>query len=86
PHLTEYVLDTALAQVARWRAQGLDVPVAVNVSPRDVHTPGLASGAGHGPAGRGTTFTDLAVLILDAGPDPAAYGRDRYPSGRVPAP
>ncbi|MEV5278948.1 EAL domain-containing protein [Streptomyces sp. NPDC051994] len=42
PHLTEYVLDTALAQVARWRAQGLNVPVAVNVSPRDVHTPGFA--------------------------------------------
>lgn len=38
PHLTEYVLDTALGQVAKWRAQGLDVPVAVNVSPRDVHT------------------------------------------------
>ncbi|RVU22722.1 EAL domain-containing protein [Streptomyces antnestii] len=42
PHLTEYVLETALAQVARWRAQGLRVPVAVNVSPRDVHTPGFA--------------------------------------------
>ncbi|MGW1890990.1 putative bifunctional diguanylate cyclase/phosphodiesterase [Streptomyces sp. NPDC002004] len=42
PHLTEYVLETALAQVARWRAQGLLVPVAVNVSPRDVHTPGFA--------------------------------------------
>ncbi|WP_374119065.1 putative bifunctional diguanylate cyclase/phosphodiesterase [Streptomyces odontomachi] len=42
PHLTEYVLETALAQVARWRAQGLKVPVAVNVSPRDVHTPGFA--------------------------------------------
>lgn len=42
PHLTEYVLETALGQVARWRAQGLDVPVAVNVSPRDVHTPGFA--------------------------------------------
>ncbi|MEW2545555.1 EAL domain-containing protein [Streptomyces sp. NPDC047002] len=42
PHLTEYVLETALAQVARWRAQGLMVPVAVNVSPRDVHTPGFA--------------------------------------------
>ncbi|MEV6393208.1 bifunctional diguanylate cyclase/phosphodiesterase [Streptomyces sp. NPDC051907] len=42
PHLTEYVLDTALAQVAVWRAQGLEVPVAVNVSPRDVHTPGFA--------------------------------------------
>ncbi|MFF3320913.1 putative bifunctional diguanylate cyclase/phosphodiesterase [Streptomyces sp. NPDC002889] len=42
PHLTEYVLETALAQVAKWRAQGLEVPVAVNVSPRDVHTPGFA--------------------------------------------
>ncbi|WP_030900240.1 putative bifunctional diguanylate cyclase/phosphodiesterase [Streptomyces sp. NRRL F-5126] len=42
PHLTEYVLETALAQVARWRAHGLMVPVAVNVSPRDVHTPGFA--------------------------------------------
>ncbi|MEE4540779.1 EAL domain-containing protein [Streptomyces sp. V4-01] len=42
PQLTEYVLETALAQIARWRAMGLDVPVAVNVSPRDVHTPGFA--------------------------------------------
>jgi diguanylate cyclase (GGDEF)-like protein len=42
PQLTEYVLDTALAQVARWRRMGLDVPVAVNVSPRDVHSPGFA--------------------------------------------
>jgi diguanylate cyclase len=42
PQLTEYVLETALAQVARWRAMGIEVPVAVNVSPRDVHTPGFA--------------------------------------------
>ncbi|MFG2649479.1 putative bifunctional diguanylate cyclase/phosphodiesterase [Streptomyces sp. NPDC048436] len=42
PHLTEYVLETALGQVAKWMAQGLKVPVAVNVSPRDVHTPGFA--------------------------------------------
>jgi EAL domain-containing protein (putative c-di-GMP-specific phosphodiesterase class I) len=42
PQLTEYVLDTALAQIARWRRMGLDVPVAVNVSPRDVHSPGFA--------------------------------------------
>lgn len=44
PHLTDYVLETALAQVARWRAEGLDVPVAVNVSPRDVHTPDSCGG------------------------------------------
>ncbi|MGP4002477.1 putative bifunctional diguanylate cyclase/phosphodiesterase [Streptomyces sp. 8N706] len=42
PHLTEYVLETALGQVAQWRATGIEVPVAVNVSPRDVHTPGFA--------------------------------------------
>ncbi|SEO70250.1 diguanylate cyclase (GGDEF) domain-containing protein [Actinacidiphila rubida] len=42
PQLTEYVLDTALAQIARWREAGIDVPVAVNVSPRDVHSPGFA--------------------------------------------
>ncbi|MFE2430639.1 putative bifunctional diguanylate cyclase/phosphodiesterase [Streptomyces sp. NPDC059373] len=42
PHLTEYVLEKALGQIARWRAMGLEVPVAVNVSPRDVHSPGFA--------------------------------------------
>jgi diguanylate cyclase (GGDEF)-like protein len=42
PQLTEYVLETALAQIARWREMGLEVPVAVNVSPRDVHSPGFA--------------------------------------------
>lgn len=42
PQLTEYVLESALGQVARWRAMGIDVPVAVNVSPRDVHSPGFA--------------------------------------------
>src|SRR5690606_35896519 len=42
PRLTEYVLDVALRQVAQWRAEGLTVPVAVNVSPRDVFAPGFA--------------------------------------------
>ncbi|MFE0690023.1 putative bifunctional diguanylate cyclase/phosphodiesterase [Streptomyces xiamenensis] len=41
PQLTEYVLETALRQVAHWRAAGLTVPVAVNVSPRDVYTDGF---------------------------------------------
>jgi diguanylate cyclase (GGDEF)-like protein len=42
PLLTEYVLESALGQVARWRADGITVPVAVNVSPRDVRSPGFA--------------------------------------------
>ncbi|WP_333737490.1 putative bifunctional diguanylate cyclase/phosphodiesterase [Streptomyces sp. IBSBF 2806] len=71
PYLTEYVLDTALAQVARWRAQGLYVPVAVNVSPRDVHTPGFAGSvaarlARHGvPAGALQLEITEHVLLED---------------------
>ncbi|GAA2751742.1 hypothetical protein GCM10010440_65180 [Kitasatospora cinereorecta] len=48
PRLTDYVLEAAVGQLALWRAQGLMVPVAVNVSPRDVLNPGFASRvAGH---------------------------------------
>ncbi|MGW5663644.1 putative bifunctional diguanylate cyclase/phosphodiesterase [Streptomyces sp. NPDC003758] len=71
PHLTEYVLETALEQVARWRAQGLTVPVAVNVSPRDVHTPGFAGSvaarlARHGvPAGALQLEITEHVLLED---------------------
>ncbi|MFI9769922.1 putative bifunctional diguanylate cyclase/phosphodiesterase [Streptomyces sp. NPDC052415] len=71
PYLTEYVLDTALGQVARWRAQGLFVPVAVNVSPRDVHTPGFAGSvaarlARHGvPAGALQLEITEHVLLED---------------------
>ncbi|MGW1160633.1 EAL domain-containing protein [Streptomyces sp. NPDC002519] len=71
PHLTEYVLETALGQVARWRAQGLRVPVAVNVSPRDVHTPGFAGSvaarlARHGvPAGALQLEITEHVLLED---------------------
>ncbi len=71
PQLTEYVLETALGQVARWRAQGLYVPVAVNVSPRDVHTPGFAGSvaarlARHGvPAGALQLEITEHVLLED---------------------
>jgi EAL domain-containing protein (putative c-di-GMP-specific phosphodiesterase class I) len=40
--LTEFVVDTALAQVAAWRVEGLPVAVAVNISARDLHGPELA--------------------------------------------
>ncbi|GAA3043796.1 hypothetical protein GCM10020000_24020 [Streptomyces olivoverticillatus] len=71
PRLTEYVLETALGQVAKWRAMGLDVPVAVNVSPRDVHTPGFAGSvaarlARHGvPAGALQLEITEHVLLED---------------------
>ncbi|WP_129842631.1 bifunctional diguanylate cyclase/phosphodiesterase [Streptomyces sp. RFCAC02] len=69
PRLTEYVLDTALCQAARWRSAGLTVPVAVNVSPRDVNTPGFAGAvaarlAHHGvpPAALQLEITEHAML------------------------
>ncbi|WP_069170546.1 putative bifunctional diguanylate cyclase/phosphodiesterase [Streptomyces griseus] len=65
PHLTEYVLDTALAQVARWRAQGLLVPVAVNVSPRDVHTPGFAGSVAARLARHGVPAAALQLEITE---------------------
>ncbi|MFE9422737.1 putative bifunctional diguanylate cyclase/phosphodiesterase [Kitasatospora sp. NPDC006697] len=48
PRLTDYVLEAAIGQLATWRSQGLQVQVAVNVSPRDVLNPGFAQRvAGH---------------------------------------
>ncbi|GAA1237791.1 hypothetical protein GCM10009665_29880 [Kitasatospora nipponensis] len=48
PRLTDYVLEAAIGQLATWRSQGLQVQVAVNVSPRDVLNPGFAERvAGH---------------------------------------
>jgi EAL domain-containing protein (putative c-di-GMP-specific phosphodiesterase class I) len=34
--LTAWVLDTALAQLCKWLADGLDISVSVNVSPRNI--------------------------------------------------
>ncbi|GAA1192360.1 cyclic Di-GMP phosphodiesterase RmdB [Streptomyces hebeiensis] len=65
PHLTEYVLETALAQVARWRAQQLMVPVAVNVSPRDVHTPGFAGAVAARLARHGVPAGSLQLEITE---------------------
>ncbi|MBE8472785.1 putative bifunctional diguanylate cyclase/phosphodiesterase [Streptomyces justiciae] len=65
PHLTEYVLDTALGQVAQWRAQGLYVPVAVNVSPRDVHTPGFAGSVAARLARHGVPAGSLQLEITE---------------------
>ena len=43
PRLTRYVVDVALDQVARWQQEGIDVPVAVNISARDIHVPSFAA-------------------------------------------
>jgi diguanylate cyclase (GGDEF)-like protein len=65
PHLTEYVLETALGQVAAWRAQGLMVPVAVNVSPRDVHIPGFAGSVAARLARHGVPTGSLQLEITE---------------------
>ena len=41
--LTTQVLHQALAQCHRWRSEGIDVGVAVNLSPRSLVDPGLVS-------------------------------------------
>ncbi|MFR9725378.1 putative bifunctional diguanylate cyclase/phosphodiesterase [Streptomyces sp. MS19] len=65
PRLTEYVLETALRQVARWRAHGLTVPVAVNVSPRDVYTPGFAGAVAARLARHGVPAGSLQLEITE---------------------
>ncbi|WP_146057292.1 bifunctional diguanylate cyclase/phosphodiesterase, partial [Streptomyces sp. SM14] len=65
PRLTEYVLETALAQLARWRDQGITVPVAVNVSPRDVHSPGFAGAVAARLARHGVPAGSLQLEITE---------------------
>ncbi|GAB2911141.1 cyclic Di-GMP phosphodiesterase RmdB [Streptomyces mayteni] len=65
PRLTEYVLETALRQVARWRSAGLTVPVAVNVSPRDVYTPGFAGAVAARLARHGVPAGSLQLEITE---------------------
>ena len=43
PRLTEYVLDVALTQSALWWARGCGVPIAVNVSMRDIESHGFVA-------------------------------------------
>jgi diguanylate cyclase (GGDEF)-like protein len=40
--LSRWVLDAALRQVSRWRQDGLDLSVAVNLSMRNLHDPEIA--------------------------------------------
>ncbi|WP_081784980.1 bifunctional diguanylate cyclase/phosphodiesterase [Cellulomonas sp. KRMCY2] len=79
--LTQYVLDSALHQCARWRREGLDLTVAVNLSVRNLLAPGLvgdvrAALARHGVEARsleleiteGTAMVDLrrSMQVLSA--------------------
>ncbi|MDK1476071.1 bifunctional diguanylate cyclase/phosphodiesterase [Streptomyces sp. 549] len=65
PQLTEYVLEAALRQVALWRSVGLTVPVAVNISPRDVHSPGFAGAVAARLARHGVPAGSLQLEITE---------------------
>jgi diguanylate cyclase (GGDEF)-like protein len=76
--LTAMVVDTALAQAAEWWELGLQVPVAVNVSARDLHGPGLARTVADGLERHGLPSEairlELTERILMAEPARVAEG------------
>lgn len=61
--LTAYVVDTALAQAARWRQDGLPVQVSVNLSARDLLDAGLAAMIGRELRTHGGRPGDLMLEI-----------------------
>ncbi|WP_441250149.1 putative bifunctional diguanylate cyclase/phosphodiesterase [Kitasatospora sp. McL0602] len=70
PRLTDYVLEAAVGQLSAWRRQGLEVQVAVNVSPRDVLNPGFAGRvadhlARHGVPAHALQLEITERLLLD---------------------
>jgi len=72
--LTEWVLNAALRQVRSWRLEGLDVSVAVNLSPRSIHDTSLVDTVAEllskwdvPPSHLELEITETAVF---AGPDP----------------
>jgi diguanylate cyclase (GGDEF)-like protein len=69
PAFAEAVLDQALAAMLRWRELGLDAPVAVNASPRNLLDPTFplmvrAQLARHGVAGRDLVIELTETLTL----------------------
>jgi diguanylate cyclase (GGDEF)-like protein len=63
--LTATVVDTALAQAAEWSARGLNVPVAVNVSARDLHGSGLARTVADGLARHGLPAEAIRLELTE---------------------
>jgi diguanylate cyclase (GGDEF)-like protein len=63
--LTVWVLQQATAQVAEWRDSGLDVPLAVNVSPRTLLDPEFVSLVDTALATSGLPGTSLTIEITE---------------------
>ncbi len=63
--LTAFVVDAALAQAAEWWSVGLQVPVAVNVSARDLHGSVLAKTVAAGLARHALPATALRLELTE---------------------
>ncbi|MDQ1465879.1 MAG: hypothetical protein QOH10_294 [Actinomycetota bacterium] len=63
--LTEWVLRRATAEAASWRRQGLDVPIAINVSPRTLLDAEFVSLVENALAANGLEGTSLTVEITE---------------------
>jgi diguanylate cyclase (GGDEF)-like protein len=67
PKLTRKVLDGALTQLARWRADGLDLTVAVNLAASDLLDPDLPGDVARLLAARDVPPTCLALEVTEDG-------------------
>jgi EAL domain-containing protein (putative c-di-GMP-specific phosphodiesterase class I) len=63
--LTAFVVDTALEQAARWWSVGLEIPVAVNVSARDLHASTLADTVDRGLARHGLPASAIRLELTE---------------------
>jgi EAL domain-containing protein (putative c-di-GMP-specific phosphodiesterase class I) len=63
--LTSYVVERALAQAAVWWRSGLSVPVAVNVSMRDIHAPNFVASIQEGLLRHGVPAAALQLEITE---------------------
>jgi diguanylate cyclase (GGDEF)-like protein len=63
--LTAFVVDSALAQAARWRQDGRQVPVCLNLAARDLLDGGLADLVGGGLAKYGLAPGDVMLEISE---------------------
>ena len=63
--LTSYVVERALAQAAVWWRSGLSVPIAVNVSMRDIHAPNFVNSIQEGLEKHGVPAEALQLEITE---------------------
>ncbi|MGH9067473.1 MAG: putative bifunctional diguanylate cyclase/phosphodiesterase, partial [Acidimicrobiales bacterium] len=63
--LTTWVLDRALAQYAKWRSEGIVLPVAVNVSALDLVDPGLPGRVSSSLARHGVPASALELELTE---------------------